>query len=162
MPGLVPVAQRLVAAGDEDLRLLMQQRLSWGEASTRHRDRALILQGEMQQLPEYRAGQAAQAQRQQQQQAAREALLREQASRAAQTGGSGSRPCVAESHGNAFGALAMALAPCPPGTPTPYQDALERQMRQELLIQQNQALQSQGAVATYRCQQNGRGYNCQP
>jgi hypothetical protein len=116
----------------------------------------------MQQLPEYHTAQAAQAQRQQQQQAAREALLREQAARAAQTVGSGNRPCVAESHGNAFGALAMALAPCPPGTPIPYSDALERQMRQQLLIQQNQASQSQGAGAIYRCQQNGSGYYCQP
>jgi hypothetical protein len=77
LPGLVPVRERLHAVSQEDLRLLLERRLSWGAWLTHYRDRALILQAEAQRLPEYRAALAAQAQRQQQ--AAQQALLREQA-----------------------------------------------------------------------------------
>lgn len=43
-PGLAAILQRGYAAADNDLVAVMQRRMSWGEANTRARDRAIAMQ----------------------------------------------------------------------------------------------------------------------
>jgi hypothetical protein len=75
------------------------------------------------------------------------------------------QPCVSESNGNVFGALAMALAPCPPGTPRPYTESLERQLQPATPLNcmdlGSGVISCQQGLRTFTCLRSGGTVSCQ-
>jgi hypothetical protein len=69
--------------------------------------------------------------------------------------------CVSESNGNPFGALAMALAPCPPGARTgPTQaDQMQQLMWQRAMQPQPTYSEPIDTLTIYNTQ-NGRSVTC--